>query len=147
LIRAIAPNLATEGIAAHAICRGTTETGMLSEGVKEFFRKSGVAMQPPEEVADAVVMAATAPLEAAGSCWICNPGEAPLAFEFNHVEGARQRLQRAGPGDRHQVAASEPFRVRISGDLQRSARRIAVVGHRSCSLRTTARNRSTAWAE
>ena len=87
LIRAIAPNLANEGIAAHAICPGTTETGMLSEGVKEFFRKSGVAMQPPEEIANAVVMAATAPLEATGSCWICNPGEAPLAFEFNHVEG------------------------------------------------------------
>ena len=87
LIRAIAPNLATEGIAAHAICPGTTETGMLSDGVKEFFRKTGVAMQPPEEIANAVVMAATAPLESTGSCWVCNPGEAPVAFEFNHVEG------------------------------------------------------------
>ena len=55
LIRAIAPNLAPEGIAVHAICPGTTETGMISESVKGFFRKAGIAMQPPEEIAAAVV--------------------------------------------------------------------------------------------
>ena len=87
LVRAIAPNLASEGIAVHAICPGTTETGMLSESVKGFFRKSGVAMQPPEDIANTVVMAATAPLDTTGSCWICNPDEAPYPFEFAQHEG------------------------------------------------------------
>jgi NAD(P)-dependent dehydrogenase (short-subunit alcohol dehydrogenase family) len=87
LIRAIAPNLAPEGIAVHAICPGTTETGMLSEGTKAMFRKAGIAMQPPEEIAAAVVIAATAPLDATGSCWVCNPGEAPFPFEFNQFVG------------------------------------------------------------
>ena len=87
LIRAIAPNLAPEGIAVHAICPGTTETGMISESVKGFFRKAGIAMQPPEEIAAAVVRAARAPIESTGSCWVANPGEAPFAFEFNEVGG------------------------------------------------------------
>lgn len=87
LIRSVAPNLAAEGIAVHAICPGTTETGMLSEATKAFFRKASIAMQPPEEIAAAVVHAATSPLDAAGTCWVCDPGEAPYAFEFNEVGG------------------------------------------------------------
>lgn len=87
LIRSIAPNLAAEGIAAHAICPGTTETGMISDSVRTFFRRAGIAMQPPEEIANAVVAAAMSPLEATGSCWVCNPGESPFAFEFNAVDG------------------------------------------------------------
>jgi NAD(P)-dependent dehydrogenase (short-subunit alcohol dehydrogenase family) len=87
LIRAIAPNLAPEGIAVHAICPGTTETGMLSDSTKEFFRKADIAMQPPEDIAAAVVLAATSPIEATGSCWIADPGEEPYPFEFNDVPG------------------------------------------------------------
>jgi hypothetical protein len=44
-------------------------------------------MQPPEEIAAAVVHAARAPIESTGSCWVANPGEEPYAFEFNEVGG------------------------------------------------------------
>lgn len=87
LIRSIAPNLAAEGIGAHGICPGVTDTGMLSEGTKEFMRGAGVPLVAPEEIANAVVLAATSPLEATGTCWVCNPGEPPLAFGFNDVPG------------------------------------------------------------
>jgi NAD(P)-dependent dehydrogenase (short-subunit alcohol dehydrogenase family) len=87
LIRSIAPNLAAEGIAAHAICPGTVETGMLNESTKKFFRKAGIPIMPPEEIANAVVIVATSPLDMAGTCWVCHPGKPPERFEFNDVPG------------------------------------------------------------
>ena len=42
--------------------------------------------------AAAVVNAATSPPEATGTCWVCHPGQAPLAFEFNDVPGPHNVL-------------------------------------------------------
>jgi NAD(P)-dependent dehydrogenase (short-subunit alcohol dehydrogenase family) len=92
LIRSIAPNLALEGIAAHAICPNTTDTGMLSDTTREFLAGKGVALVKPEDIADAVVVAATSPIEMTGTCWVVNPGESPFAFGFNDVPGPHKVL-------------------------------------------------------
>ncbi len=92
LIRSIAPNLAAEGISAHAICPNTTDTGMLSESTKVFLAGKGVALVPPEDIANTVVAAATSPIDMTGSCWVVNPGEPPFPFDFNDVPGPHKVL-------------------------------------------------------
>jgi NAD(P)-dependent dehydrogenase (short-subunit alcohol dehydrogenase family) len=92
LIRSIAPNLAPEGIAAHALCPNTTDTGMLSEHTKEFLADKGVSLIPPEAIANAVVVAATSPIDMTGSCWVVNPDEPPFPFAFNDVPGPHKVL-------------------------------------------------------
>jgi len=92
LIRSIAPKLAPEGISAHAICPNTTDTGMLSDSTKDFLAGRGVALVPPEDIANTVVAAATSPIDMTGSCWVVNPGEPPFVFEFNDVPGPHKVL-------------------------------------------------------
>jgi NAD(P)-dependent dehydrogenase (short-subunit alcohol dehydrogenase family) len=92
LVRSIAPNLAAEGIAVHAICPNTTDTAMLSQGTKDFLAGKGVALVPAEAIAGTVVLAATSPMETTGTCWIVNPDEAPFAFGFNDVPGPHKVL-------------------------------------------------------
>ncbi len=87
LIRSIAPNLAAEGIACHALCPGTTATGMVPEEHREMMRKIGVPIQSPDNVADAVVHVATAPLESAGSCWIVSADSPHTPFLFAEFDG------------------------------------------------------------
>lgn len=92
LIRSIAPNLAAEGIAAHALCPDTTDSGMLSGSIKDFFTRSGIPVMAPEQIADAVVYAATQPLKTAGTCWVCRLDELPEPFAFNTVPGPHTAL-------------------------------------------------------
>jgi NAD(P)-dependent dehydrogenase (short-subunit alcohol dehydrogenase family) len=92
LIRSIAPKLAPEGICAHAICPNTTDTGMLSDSTKDFLAGKGVALVPPEDIANTVVAAATSPIDMTGSCWVVNPGEPPFVFNFNDVPGPHKVL-------------------------------------------------------
>lgn len=77
LVRAIAPSVALEGIAVHAICPGRVDTGALDAPTQELIDWFDVPLLKPEEVAEALVVAARSGLEAAGSCWICQPGVAP----------------------------------------------------------------------
>jgi NAD(P)-dependent dehydrogenase (short-subunit alcohol dehydrogenase family) len=92
LIRSIAPRLAPEGIAAHAICPNTTDTGMLSDATKDFLASRGVELVAPEEIASTVVAAVTSPIDITGSCWVVNPGEPPYVFDFNDVPGPHKVL-------------------------------------------------------
>lgn len=92
LIRSIAPRLAPEGIAAHAICPNTTDTGMLSDSTKDFLASRGVELVAAEEIASTVVAAATSPIDITGSCWVVNPGEPPYVFDFNDVPGPHKVL-------------------------------------------------------
>ena len=92
LMRAIAPNLAAEGISTHTICPDTTDTGMLGDGVRKWFEKSGLTVMPAEEIANSVVIVATGPMDLAGSCWVCHPGQPPKRFEFNNVPGPHNVL-------------------------------------------------------
>jgi NAD(P)-dependent dehydrogenase (short-subunit alcohol dehydrogenase family) len=91
LIRSIAPNLAAEGIAVHAICPGITETGMLGNR-RALIESIGVPVMVPEDIADAVVVAATAPMKATGSCWVVQSGTPAWAMEFARVPGPDNAL-------------------------------------------------------
>ena len=86
-IRSIAPTLAADGIAAHAICPGLTDTALVGDDTKAFLREADFPLLAPEQIADAVVLAATD--EGTGSCWVCQPGREPLAYEFRDVPGPR----------------------------------------------------------
>jgi NAD(P)-dependent dehydrogenase (short-subunit alcohol dehydrogenase family) len=89
-VRALAPELAAEGIAAHAICPGLTDTAQLPRERKQTLEAAGAVVGDAACVADAVVAAITAPLEASGSCWIVHPNEAPLSWKFAEVPGPHQ---------------------------------------------------------
>jgi NAD(P)-dependent dehydrogenase (short-subunit alcohol dehydrogenase family) len=86
-MRASAIELAAEGVAAHVICPGLTDTAQVPPERKAALVQAGVPFCAPENVADAVVVAITSPLEANGTCWIVNPGEPPQPWNFAQVPG------------------------------------------------------------
>jgi NAD(P)-dependent dehydrogenase (short-subunit alcohol dehydrogenase family) len=90
-MRAIAPNLAGEGIAVHTICPGITETGVLGNR-RPLVERAGVPVMEADAVADAVLYAAKSPIEASGSCWVVQHGKWPWAMEFADVPGPDSRL-------------------------------------------------------
>jgi NAD(P)-dependent dehydrogenase (short-subunit alcohol dehydrogenase family) len=89
LIRAIAPVLVKEGITAHAICPGLVDTPILPDEAKAHFTGLGVTLARPEQVADAVVRAATAGPELTGTCWAVHP-DGTVALEFPDYPGPHQ---------------------------------------------------------
>jgi NAD(P)-dependent dehydrogenase (short-subunit alcohol dehydrogenase family) len=91
LVRALGPALAKEGIAVHAICPGLTDTAILPDPIKGMFVGMGIPLADPEQVADAVVSAATAGPEVSGTCWVVQPDET-FAHEFKDVPGPHKRL-------------------------------------------------------
>ena len=90
-MRAIAPNLAPEGIAVHTICPGITETGVLGNR-RPLVERVGVPVMEPEAIADAALIAAKSPIDATGSCWVVQHGKEPWAMEFADVPGPDSRL-------------------------------------------------------
>jgi NAD(P)-dependent dehydrogenase (short-subunit alcohol dehydrogenase family) len=91
LVRALAPALANEGIAVHAICPGLTDTAIFPDPIKAAFVGMGIPMAAPDQVADAVVAAAIAGPEASGTCWVVQPDKT-YAHQFNDVPGPHKRL-------------------------------------------------------
>ncbi len=85
-MRAIAPNLAPEGIAVHTVCPGITETGVLGNR-RRLVEGAGVPVMEPESIADAVLTAAKSPIEATGSTWIVQHGKPAWAMEFADIAG------------------------------------------------------------
>jgi NAD(P)-dependent dehydrogenase (short-subunit alcohol dehydrogenase family) len=85
-MRSIAPNLAPERIAVHTICPGITETGALGNR-RRLVEGIGVPVMEPDAIADAVVVAATSPIEATGSCWVVQYGKPAWVMEFADVHG------------------------------------------------------------
>jgi len=90
-MRAIAPNLAPEGISVHTICPGITETGVLGDR-RSLVESIGVPVMEPEVIADAALMAATSPIGSTGSCWVVQHGKAAWPMEFPEVPGPDSRL-------------------------------------------------------
>jgi NAD(P)-dependent dehydrogenase (short-subunit alcohol dehydrogenase family) len=88
-VRSIAPALASDGIGAHAICPGLTDTRIMGDETRATLRDAGFPLMAPEQIAEAVVTAATAPPEATGTCWVCQPGRDPIAYGFRDVPGPR----------------------------------------------------------
>ncbi|HET9731706.1 MAG TPA: SDR family NAD(P)-dependent oxidoreductase [Acidimicrobiales bacterium] len=91
-IRAIAPGLAAEGIGAHAICPGLTDTAQITPDRRTLLVGSGMPLIDPDDVAEAVVAAITSPLESAGTCWIVNPDQSPATWDFPEVPGPHTRI-------------------------------------------------------
>ncbi len=91
LMRSVAPNLAAERIAVHTVCPGITETGALGDR-RALVEGIGVPVMEPEASADAVVTAATAPLDASGSCWVVHHGRDPWPMEFPELDTPDNRL-------------------------------------------------------
>jgi NAD(P)-dependent dehydrogenase (short-subunit alcohol dehydrogenase family) len=92
-VRAVAPPLAQEGIAIHAICPDLTDTAIMPDQAKAMFVKMGIAMMPPSQVADVVLAAATADLELSGTCWVVD-AESTRAHHFNDVDSPFARAMR-----------------------------------------------------
>ncbi|HEY5294987.1 MAG TPA: SDR family NAD(P)-dependent oxidoreductase [Gaiellaceae bacterium] len=85
-VRSVAPQLAP--IKINAICPGIADTPMLDRhDQRARFAEAGFPLLEPEEVADAMWLAATS--EGTGECWFVQPGREPAPFRFPNVPGPR----------------------------------------------------------
>jgi len=86
-VRSIAPTLAP--IKVNAICPGIADTAMLDQhGQREMFADAGFPLLQPEDVAEAMWLAANS--EGTGECWFVQPGREPAPFRFANVPGPRR---------------------------------------------------------
>jgi NAD(P)-dependent dehydrogenase (short-subunit alcohol dehydrogenase family) len=90
-MRAIAANLAPEGIAVHTVCPGITETGVLGNR-RRLVEGAGVPVMEPEAIADAVLTAVGSPIAETGSTWIVQHGKPAWPMQFADVPGLDSRL-------------------------------------------------------
>ncbi len=88
-VRSVAPQLETKGIRINMVNPGIVDTPMTAHQ-RHAFEAAGFPLMQPEQVADAVWVAATS--EETGQSWVCQPGREPLRFRFPRVPGPR------GPG-------------------------------------------------
>jgi NAD(P)-dependent dehydrogenase (short-subunit alcohol dehydrogenase family) len=88
-MRSLAPTVEADGIAVHAICPGLTDTAIMGDETRAALREAEFPLMAPEQIADAVVTAATA--SSTGTCWVCQPGRDPIAYEFREVPGPRTK--------------------------------------------------------
>ncbi len=92
-VRSIAPQIAP--IRINAICPGIADTPMLDQhGQRAMFAASGFPLLQPDEVAEAMWLAATS--ETSGECWFVQPGRAPAPFRFPNVPGPRRGGETVG---------------------------------------------------
>ncbi len=92
-VRSIAPQLAP--IRINAICPGIADTPMLDQhDQRAMFAAAGFPLLQPEEVAEAMWLAATS--DGTGECWFVQPGRPPAPFRFPNVPGPRQAGETVG---------------------------------------------------
>ena len=92
-VRSIAPAIAP--IRINAICPGIADTPMLDRhDQRALFASAGFPLLRPEEVADAMWLAATS--EGSGECWFVQPGRDPAPFRFANVPGPRRDGETVG---------------------------------------------------
>ena len=84
--RSMAPLLAPRGIRINLICPGIVRTPM-TEPAQADLDAAGFPLMEPEQIADAVLVAARS--EETGQAWVCQPGREPLPFKFPNVPGPR----------------------------------------------------------
>jgi NAD(P)-dependent dehydrogenase (short-subunit alcohol dehydrogenase family) len=93
-VRSVAPSLAP--IRVNAICPGIADTPMIDHhGQRARFAETGFPLLRPEEVAEAMWIAATS--GGTGECWFVQPGREPGPFRFANVPGPRREGMSVGP--------------------------------------------------
>ncbi len=90
-VRSVAPHL--EPIRINAVCPGPTDTSMV-DAQREAFAAASFPLLAPEEVAEAVWLAASS--EATGEAWYVQSGREPATFRFPNVPGPRRDGARVG---------------------------------------------------
>lgn len=92
-VRSIAPSIAP--IKINAICPGIADTPMLDRhDQRALFANAGFPLLQPDEVAEAMWLAATS--EGTGECWVVQPGREPVPFRFANVPGPRRAGETVG---------------------------------------------------
>ena len=84
--RSMAPALERNGIRINLVCPGIVRTPM-TEPAQAQLEASGFPLLEPEQIAEAVLIAARSPQT--GQAWVCQPGREPLLFRFPNVPGPR----------------------------------------------------------
>jgi NAD(P)-dependent dehydrogenase (short-subunit alcohol dehydrogenase family) len=90
-VRSMAPQL--EPVRLNAVCPGLADTPMVDRE-REALEAAGFPLLRPEEVADAVWLAATS--GRSGECWFVQPGRDPAPFRFPNLPGPRRGGERVG---------------------------------------------------
>jgi NAD(P)-dependent dehydrogenase (short-subunit alcohol dehydrogenase family) len=85
-VRAVAPQLESRGIRINMVNPGFVDTPM-ADPLRDAFREAGFPLLRPEDVAEAVLLAARD--EETGQAWVVQPGREPLKFRFPNVPGPR----------------------------------------------------------
>jgi NAD(P)-dependent dehydrogenase (short-subunit alcohol dehydrogenase family) len=78
-VRSVARQLAEREITINAVCPAIVDTPILGGSRDEIVAK-GIPMLQPEEIADAILLAARD--GSTGQAWVCMPGRPPERFEF-----------------------------------------------------------------
>jgi NAD(P)-dependent dehydrogenase (short-subunit alcohol dehydrogenase family) len=86
-VRSVAPQLTERGIRINALCPGFADTPIVDAALRAAVAEQGVALIPPEQVAEAALIAASS--EETGQAWVVQPGREPLVYEFRGVPGPR----------------------------------------------------------
>ena len=84
--RSMAEVLEPRGIRVNVVCPGIVRTPMTAPKQADF-DAAGFPLMEPEQIADAVLVAARS--ELTGQAWVCQPGREPLLFRFPNVPGPR----------------------------------------------------------
>jgi NAD(P)-dependent dehydrogenase (short-subunit alcohol dehydrogenase family) len=85
-VRSVAPQL--DPIRINAVCPGIADTPMLDmHDQRRTFAEAGFPLLRPEDVADAMWLAATS--KRSGECWFVQPGREPAPFRFPNIPGPR----------------------------------------------------------
>lgn len=84
--RSMAELLAPRGIRVNLVCPGIVRSPM-TEAAQAELDAAGFPLMEPEQIADAVLVAARS--ELTGQAWVCQPGREPTLFRFPNVPGPR----------------------------------------------------------
>jgi NAD(P)-dependent dehydrogenase (short-subunit alcohol dehydrogenase family) len=84
--RSMAEVLEPRGIRVNLVCPGIVRTPM-TEPEQEKLDAAGFPLMEPEQIAEAVLVAARS--ELTGQAWVCQPGRQPTLFRFPNVPGPR----------------------------------------------------------
>jgi NAD(P)-dependent dehydrogenase (short-subunit alcohol dehydrogenase family) len=86
-VRSVAPQLEERGIRINAVCPGIVDTPILRKEGRAQLVGAGFPLLVPEDVAEAVVSAATS--DGTGEAWVVQPGREPEPYRFSGVPGPR----------------------------------------------------------